>query len=102
MVLPRATRWVSWPRNWRSSWRRSLWEVWNSNGMSSGDMGAASGRCLRTFHGLRGRLGRRRVRQFERQLAVDADDLVVALVGFDDLLHQIVAHHIAIVELHEA
>ena len=46
--------------------------------------------------------GRLRVGQFQRQLAVRADRLVVPLVRLDDALHQGVAHHVAFVELHEA
>ena len=49
----------------------------------------------------RGRVLSCRFRQPERQLAIHANGFVVALVGFHDLLHQAVAHNVAIVELHE-
>src|ERR1700691_2904249 len=106
MVRPRATRRVISPKKSRSPSRstcRERWdEEWKSSGMSSGDMRAASGRCFRNRHRLWGGLDGRRFREFERQLTVDTDDLVVAFVSLDDFLHQIVAHHVAVVELNEA
>src|ERR1035438_5611124 len=42
-----------------------------------------------------------RLGQLERQLPTRAHRLVVALVGFDNPLHQRVAHYVLVVELHE-
>ena len=50
--------------------------------------------------GLRRGFGRRLDR--EGELTSRADLLVVAFVRFDDALHQGMAHHVLVIELHEA
>src|SRR5579864_6109157 len=67
------------------------------HGGASGEAGSRGGCGRRSFRRLS-----RRLLEFERELAVGADQLVVTLVGLHDFLDQAVAHHIAVVKLNEA